>query len=36
LQRYAGVLAVGEEAVLGLYFPLLAGWRQWPAVKSRA
>jgi len=33
LQRYAGVLAAGEEAVLGLYFPLLAGWRQWPALK---
>jgi ATP-dependent exoDNAse (exonuclease V) beta subunit len=36
LQRYARALAAGEEAMLGLYFPLPAGWRQWPAVKSRA
>ncbi|TMG72476.1 MAG: DNA helicase UvrD, partial [Betaproteobacteria bacterium] len=30
LERYARALAASEEAMLGLYFPLLAGWRQWP------
>jgi ATP-dependent exoDNAse (exonuclease V) beta subunit len=30
LERYARALAAGEETMLGLYFPLLAGWRQWP------
>ncbi len=29
LERYARVLAAGESPMLGLYFPLLAGWRQW-------
>jgi ATP-dependent helicase/nuclease subunit A len=31
LARYARVLAHGEAAMLGLYFPLLAGWREWDA-----
>ena len=31
LERYALALAQGEAAMLGLYFPLLAGWRQWSA-----
>ena len=29
LERYAAALAQGEAAMLGLYFPLLAGWREW-------
>ena len=29
LERYAQALAQGEAAMLGLYFPLLAGWREW-------
>ena len=29
LERYAQALARGEPAMLGLYFPLLAGWREW-------
>ncbi|MFH1043510.1 MAG: UvrD-helicase domain-containing protein [Pseudomonadota bacterium] len=29
LERYAQALAQGEPAMLGLYFPLLAGWREW-------
>lgn len=29
LARYAQALAHGEPAMLGLYFPLLAGWREW-------
>ncbi|MBI5912178.1 MAG: UvrD-helicase domain-containing protein [Betaproteobacteria bacterium] len=29
LERYAQALAHGEAAMLGLYFPLLAGWREW-------
>jgi ATP-dependent helicase/nuclease subunit A len=29
LERYAAVLAQGEAAMLGLYFPLLTGWREW-------
>ena len=29
LERYAQALAQGEGAMLGLYFPLLAGWREW-------
>ena len=29
LARYARALAQGEPATLGLYFPLLAGWREW-------
>ncbi|MHB8668527.1 MAG: PD-(D/E)XK nuclease family protein, partial [Burkholderiales bacterium] len=29
LARYAQALAQGEAAMLGLYFPLLAGWREW-------
>ncbi len=29
LERYAHALAHGEAAMLGLYFPLLAGWREW-------
>jgi ATP-dependent helicase/nuclease subunit A len=32
LERYALVLAQGEAAMLGLYFPLLAGWREWNAA----
>ena len=31
LERYAQALAQGEAAMLGLYFPLLAGWREWDA-----
>jgi len=31
LVRYAQALAQGEPAMLGLYFPLLAGWREWSA-----
>jgi len=31
LARYAQALAQGEPAMLGLYFPLLAGWRTWNA-----
>jgi ATP-dependent helicase/nuclease subunit A len=31
LARYAQALAQGEPAMLGLYFPLLAGWRKWNA-----
>ena len=31
LERYAAVLAQGEAAMLGLYFPLLTGWREWGA-----
>ncbi|MGP1677933.1 MAG: UvrD-helicase domain-containing protein [Burkholderiales bacterium] len=29
LARYAEALAHGEKSMLGLYFPLLAGWREW-------
>ena len=29
LARYALALAQGDAAMLGLYFPLLAGWREW-------
>jgi ATP-dependent exoDNAse (exonuclease V) beta subunit len=29
LERYARALAPGEPAMLGLYFPLLSGWREW-------
>ena len=29
LERYALALAHGQPAMLGLYFPLLAGWREW-------
>jgi ATP-dependent exoDNAse (exonuclease V) beta subunit len=31
LARYARALAHAEPAMLGLYFPLLAGWREWNA-----
>ncbi len=31
LERYAHALAQGEAAMLGLYFPHLAGWREWSA-----
>jgi ATP-dependent helicase/nuclease subunit A len=31
LERYAEALAQGKPAMLGLYFPLLAGWREWHA-----
>jgi ATP-dependent exoDNAse (exonuclease V) beta subunit len=31
LETYARALAQGEPAMLGLYFPLLAGWREWSA-----
>jgi ATP-dependent exoDNAse (exonuclease V) beta subunit len=31
LARYAQALGQGERAMLGLYFPLLAGWREWNA-----
>ncbi len=30
LERYAGVLVKSGGAMLGLYFPLLEGWREWP------
>ena len=33
LQRYARV-AVKGEAMLGLYFPALGGWREWPADRA--
>ncbi|HUP31046.1 MAG TPA: 3'-5' exonuclease, partial [Usitatibacter sp.] len=33
LQRYASV-AVNGEAMLGLYFPVLGGWREWPAARA--
>ena len=29
LERYAQALAHAGPAMLGLYFPLLAGWREW-------
>ena len=29
LERYAQALAQGEPSMLGLYFPLLSGWREW-------
>jgi ATP-dependent exoDNAse (exonuclease V) beta subunit len=31
LARYALALAHDDAAMLGLYFPLLAGWREWSA-----
>ena len=31
LERYAKALAQGDATMLGLYFPLLAGWREWGA-----
>ncbi|MCX7141677.1 MAG: UvrD-helicase domain-containing protein [Proteobacteria bacterium] len=31
LERYAQALARGDGTMLGLYFPLLAGWREWGA-----
>jgi ATP-dependent helicase/nuclease subunit A len=31
LERYAQALAQGDTVMLGLYFPLLAGWREWSA-----
>jgi len=31
LARYAKALAQGEPTMLGIYFPLLAGWREWSA-----
>ena len=31
LERYAQALARDDAAMLGLYFPLLAGWREWSA-----
>ena len=31
LERYAQALAQGDASMLGLYFPLLAGWREWGA-----
>ena len=31
LERYARALAHEGEVMLGLYFPLLAGWREWSA-----
>jgi len=31
LERYAQALAQGDAAMLGLYFPLLTGWREWSA-----
>ena len=35
LERYAGVAAQGE-AMLGLYFPLLRGWRAWSTAGNPA
>jgi ATP-dependent exoDNAse (exonuclease V) beta subunit len=29
LKRYAQALSLRDETMLGLYFPLLGGWRQW-------
>ncbi len=29
LARYAAALGSGPGTQLGLYFPLLAGWREW-------
>jgi len=34
LARYATALAKDEGATLGLYFPLLRGWREWKAAKD--
>ncbi len=34
LARYASALGATQETKLGLYFPLLAGWREWPATSS--
>jgi ATP-dependent helicase/nuclease subunit A len=31
LARYAAALGGARPTMLGLYFPLLAGWREWPA-----
>ncbi len=31
LARYAQALGANMEVKLGLYFPLLAGWREWSA-----
>jgi ATP-dependent helicase/nuclease subunit A len=36
LERYAQALPQGEAAMLGLYFPLLRGWREWPAAPAAA
>ena len=33
LARYASALGAGPETMLGLYFPLLAGWREWRTTK---
>jgi len=32
LARYAAALGDAQAAMLGLYFPLLAGWREWRAT----
>lgn len=35
LERYAVLMSGGERPVrLGLYFPLLCGWREWPAPQD--
>lgn len=36
LERYARIMASldGRPIMLGLYFPLLDGWREWPAPKA--
>ena len=33
LARYAMALGGEEATMLGLYFPLLAGWREWKDTK---
>ena len=32
LERYAAAVGGGRNTMLGLYFPLLAGWREWRAT----
>ena len=32
LERYARALGAGENARLGLYFPLVSGWREWSRI----
>jgi hypothetical protein len=29
LARYAAAVGDAQQTMLGLYFPLLAGWREW-------
>jgi len=36
LERYARALGAGENARLGLYFPLVSGWREWSRTAPNA